>query len=143
VVKSWPYDANPSDISSYWEFELKQHYAVQAAVLKALTNAKGTAKMNENNIVVNLEGIKVKELRTYQVAVIRGIFILQDQFFARVVKSWPYDFNPSDPISYGELELQQFYTVHAAIEKAIRQLTNKLNQSQRYAYTTQAEENNL
>lgn len=70
-----------------------------------------------NGIVVSFNGVKVKEFRAYLMAVDQGFFTLQDQFLARVVKSWPYDLDPSDPKSYSELDLKQYFAVQSVFKK--------------------------
>lgn len=76
------------------------------------------AEETNNGIVVSFDGVKVKEFRAYWIAVARGDFDAQDRFFARVVKRWPYELDPGDPKSYGELTLDEFQPVRIALQAA-------------------------
>ncbi len=87
--------------------------------------SKNAAKTDKNEIVVSFEGVKIKDFRAYWDAVRRGDWKGQDAFFAKVVKSWPYDLDPADVESYGELELTGYSAVQAAIKEKSRMATRK------------------
>lgn len=88
-------------------------------------------------IVVSFEGVKMKEFRAYWASVARSDWAAQDTFFARVVKIWAYNFDPSDPTSYGELTFEQYSFVQAVIRqfsqdtvsKSLKYFNDKMGQS--------------
>ncbi len=79
------------------------------------------------DIVVSFEGVKMKEFRAYWTAVARGDFVAQDQFFAKVVKAWPFRLDPADAQSYGELEISQYHAVQLAIKSATERVAKELS----------------
>jgi hypothetical protein len=81
-------------------------------------------------IVVSFEGVKMKEFRAYWAAVVKGDWMAQDAFFARVVRSWNYPLDSSDQTSYGELELKQYLTVQQAIRVLSVETTHLLRNYQ-------------
>jgi hypothetical protein len=72
----------------------------------------------ENDIIVSFDDVKMKDFRAYWKAVAHGDWQGQDAFFAKVVKSWVYEGDPSDADAYGELNLKQFMAVQKAIKSA-------------------------
>lgn len=73
--------------------------------------------INPNNIVVSFEDVKMKDFRTYWTAVARGDWKRQDEFFAKVVKSWDYDLDPSASESYEQLSILEYNKVKLAIRQ--------------------------
>ena len=76
-----------------------------------------------NNTVVSFDGVKMKDFRAYWDAVRRGNWKGRDAFFAKVVKSWPYDLDPANAESYGMLEFKQYTSVQMAINASSKQVS--------------------
>jgi len=87
----------------------------------------------QDNIVVSFDDVKMKDFRAYWTAVARGDWQGQDEFFAKVVQSWDYKLNPSDPESYGDLDLTSYAVVQQMVREAnwffTTTLKNKLEMS--------------
>ena len=62
----------------------------------------------------------------YWDAVRRGNWKGQDDFFAKVVKSWPVDLDPAGVESYGMLELEEYTAVQGAINIKSANTSKKL-----------------
>lgn len=84
--------------------------------------------MENEEIVVSFDGIKMKDFRAYWVAVARNDWVEQDKFFARIVRSWPYPLDPKEALSYQELELDHYMRVQGAIRLASGEISRKISQ---------------
>ena len=84
----------------------------------------------ENEIVVSFEDVKMKDFRAYWKAVAKGDWQGQDAFFAKVVKAWCFEGNPSDAEVYGELELSQYITIQNVIKSNANTVASQYNREQ-------------
>jgi len=66
-------------------------------------------------IIVSFEDVRMKDFRAYWQAVARNDWQGQDAFFAKVVKQWPFAGDPSNAGAYGELSVEEYFTVQRAI----------------------------
>ena len=48
-------------------------------------------------------------------------------YFAKVIKAWPFDGDPTKPESYGDLRLSEFSEVAARVGAAFQALTERIN----------------
>lgn len=71
----------------------------------------------ENEIMVSFDDVKMKDFRAYWKAVAKGDWQGQDAFFAKVVKAWAFEGDPSDVETYSELSLLEYNQVQVAIRE--------------------------
>lgn len=80
----------------------------------------------ENEIIVSFEDVKMKDFRAYWKAVAKGDWQGQDAFFAKVVKAWVFEGDPSDANSYSELELEEYMLTQQKIKSASASITQNI-----------------
>lgn len=81
----------------------------------------------ENEIIVSFDDVKMKDFRAYWKAVAKGDWQGQDAFFAKVVKAWTFEGDPSDAEAYGELELSQYITIQKVIKQKANNVASRYN----------------
>lgn len=72
----------------------------------------------ENEIIISFDDVKMKDFRAYWKAVAKGDWQGQDVFFAKVVKVWSFEGDPSEAETYGDLNVNEYATVQGAINNA-------------------------
>ena len=85
------------------------------------------SKTQNTEIIVSFDDVKMKDFRAYWKAVAKGDWQGQDAFFAKVVKAWPYEGDPSDAEAYGELSVQEYLEVQQTIKAKSREENTFLN----------------
>ena len=81
-----------------------------------------------DNIIVSFDDVKMKDFRAYWTAVAKGDWKGQDEFFAKVVKSWDYEYDSSDPASYENLAVEEYNAVQVSIRQASKSFSDNLVQ---------------
>lgn len=78
-------------------------------------------------IVVDMRGWRMKDYRHFMKATQESDFGSMFDILAKVVKSWPFDGDPTDPASYDELGMEDWLAVTKAVGGA---MSNQFSQGE-------------
>lgn len=86
-----------------------------------MTDGKATKPL----IVVNMKNWKMKDYRSFMKATETNSFEGMFELLSKVVLSWPYAGDPTDPASYDELAMEEWLEVTKAVGAS---LSNQFSQ---------------